>query len=454
MLEWLASAGIRTWQLLPLNALGPGHSPYASPSAFAAETAFLSLEHLVQDGLLDPVIAPPATHRVDWEAVAQWKRPLLERAARALWAKDPIGTERWVREQHWVHDWALFRALHGEQGPLIEWPAKLRQRDPQALAQATEHHAEALRCEMALQRLFDHQWRKLRQAATRRGIDLLGDMPLFVSDGGADTWTRPELFCVDEHGRTTCRAGVPPDYFSPQGQLWGNPHYAWPAHRAEGFAWWKARMARCLEHVDRVRLDHFRGLVAAWAVEPGAETAIHGEWLPGPGAALLEALGNVPLIAEDLGTIDQPVRDLRDQFALPGMKILQFAFGDGPDHDFLPHNYAHDRWVVYTGTHDNDTVHGWYASADPKTAHNYRVYCGRDGSDVAWDLIRLAWSSTAKDAIAPLQDIMDLGADSRMNTPGTVGGNWSWRAQEMPGSHVAIRLRTLTEAYGRLGPTG
>lgn len=453
LLDWMDRAGLSTWQVLPLNVLGPGRSPYASPSAFAAEPAYLSLEALVQDGLLDPVSAPPPGHQVDWDAVDHWKRPLLERAARALWAKDASGTQSWLRERPWAADWALFDALSTTHGALTGWPEPLRRREPAALAQAAADHTDAVRVSVALQRLFDRQWASLRWAAGSRGIQLLGDIPLFVSGGSADTWARPELFCLDADGRPTRRAGVPPDYFSPEGQLWGNPHYAWDAHQAEGFGWWKARMARCLEQVDRVRLDHFRGLVAAWAVAPGADTAVEGEWVPGPGRALLQALGDLPLIAEDLGTIDQPVRDLRDEFGLPGMKILQFAFGGEPDHPFLPHNHEHRRWVIYTGTHDNDTVHGWYASADAKTAHTYRVYCGASGTEVAWDLIRLAWSSIADDAIAPIQDVLDLGTDARMNTPGTVAGNWSWRLAALPGMDRAVRLRTLTEAFGRLPPS-
>lgn len=452
-LDWLARAGMRTWQVLPLNVLGPGHSPYASPSAFAAESAYLSLELLVQDGLLDPVTAPDPSHSVDWDAVDQWKRPLLERAARALWMQDPDGMATWTVRHPWAADWALFKALGDAHGDPADWPTALRRKEPAALATARAEHHDAVRAELALQRLFDRQWGQLRQAAHDRGISLLGDIPLFVSGGSADTWAQPELFCLDAEGRTTRRAGVPPDYFSPEGQLWGNPHYAWDAHRAEGFAWWKARLRRCLDQVDRVRIDHFRGLSAAWAVAPGAETAVDGEWVPAPGRELLEALGDLPLIAEDLGTIDQPVRDLRDHFGLPGMKVLQFAFGDEPDHPFLPHTYDSRNWVVYTGTHDNDTVHGWYASADPKTAHRYRVYCGQDGQDVAWDLIRLAWSSIADEALAPLQDVMNLGHDARMNTPGTVEGNWAWRARDLPGQDLAMRLRTLTQAYGRISPT-
>jgi len=449
-LDWLERAGMRTWQVLPLNVLGPGHSPYASPSAFAAEPALLSLDALVDDGLLDPVDVPEPTHEVDWEAVHHWKRPLLERAARALWVKDPEGMARWVAETPWAADWALFQALRGEHGALTGWPSPLRRREGPALATARAEHRDAMRIELALQRLFDRQWQQLRQAAHSRGIEMLGDIPLFVSGGSADTWVHPELFCLDANGHTTRRAGVPPDYFSPQGQLWGNPHYAWDAHQAQGFAWWQARLARCLAQVDRVRIDHFRGLSAAWAVPPDADTAMTGEWVPAPGRALLQALGDMPLIAEDLGTIDQPVRDLRDEFGLPGMKVLQFAFGDEGDHPFLPHTWSHPNWVASTGTHDNDTVHGLYASADPRTTHRCRVYCGRDGKDVAWDLIRLAWSSIAADALAPLQDVLDLGTDARMNTPGTVDGNWRWRARGLPGQDTAVRLRALTEAYGRV----
>ncbi len=449
-LDWLERAGMGIWQVLPLNVLGPGHSPYASPSSLAAEPAYLSLDLLVLDGLLDPVQAPEALHEVDWEAVEHWKRPLLEQAACALWRKDPSGMTRWAEDHPWAGDWALFAALSRAHGAPRAWPSPLRRRETSALAAARLEHQEVIRRELALQRLFDRQWQRLREAAQARRISLLGDIPLFVCGDSVDTWARPDLFCLDADGRPTRRAGVPPDYFSPQGQLWGNPHYAWEAHRAEGFRWWKARLTRSLDQVDRVRIDHFRGLSAAWAVAPGAETAIEGEWVAAPGRELLAALGDLPLIAEDLGCIDAPVQQLRDDFGLPGMKILQFAFGDASDHPFLPHTYTHPNWVVYTGTHDNDTVRGWYASADPRTTHNYRVYCGRDGQDVAWDLIRLAWSSVAADALAPLQDVLDLGQEGRMNTPGTVEGNWSWRTSALPGPNLAQRLRTLTEAYGRL----
>ncbi len=452
LLDWLERAGCRTWQVLPLNVLGPGHSPYASPSAFAAESSYLSLEVLADEGLLERVEAPGPAGSVDWNAVATWKRPLLERAGLSLWQQDGPATETWAAARPWAGDWALYRALREVHGPLSRWPRALRHRDPDALGRATDEHQQAIRIELALQRLFDRQWSALRGAAHARGIELLGDIPLFVSGGSCETWSRPDLFGLDEHGEATWRAGVPPDYFTPDGQLWGNPHYDWDAHRAEHWAWWKARMARCLEQVDRVRLDHFRGLVAAWAVPPGAETAATGEWIPGPGGELLDALGDAPLIAEDLGTIDAGVEALRDERGLAGMKILQFAFSDDSHHPFLPHTWSHPRWVAYTGTHDNDTVRGWYDTSSERTRHRYRLYTGRDGHDVAWDLIRLAWSSVAQDAIAPLQDVLNLGAEARMNTPGTVEGNWSWRIPWPPPGFAADRLRGLAKAYGRLPP--
>ncbi len=450
-LAWLESAGCTSWQLLPLSVLGRDHSPYASPSAFASEPAYLSVESLVQDGLLEPVTAPDASQRVDWEAVASWKRPLLNQAALRLWATDPQGTEDWARQNPWARDWALFHALATGHGALEKWPANLRNREPSALALATREHGQDVRIALALQRLFDRQWKALKVAADQRSITLIGDIPLFVSSNGVDTWVRPELFCVDEWRRPTHQAGVPPDDFSPQGQLWGNPHYEWEAHLAEDFAWWRARVARCLEQVDRARLDHFRGLVAAWAVPPDAEVATKGRWLNAPGRALLTALGQQPLIAEDLGFITAPVRELRDEFNLPGMKVLQLGFGGDPEHPFLPHTWEHGRWVVYTGTHDNNTAQGWFDQADPETRAAFQAYTGGDGTRVPWDMIQLAWSSPADDAIAPLQDLLSLGEEARMNVPGTQDGNWSWRALALPGAEQARGLRNLGGTHGRLG---
>ena len=402
--DWLASAGQTRWQWLPLNPLGPGNSPYASPSAFAVEPALLSLEDLVADGLLSRRDLPRwrASEEVDWQAVWCDKRPLLERAAR----------EHGVRGEvpEWLERWGAFA---GEDA-------------------------------IALQQLCDRQLARLRAHAEERGVQLVGDVPIFVSGDGCDATSQPSLFDF------TKRAGVPPDYFSPTGQLWGNPHYAWD--EPEVFAWWRARFERVLEHVHRVRIDHFRGFAAAWAVPPGAETAMTGEWVPGPGLELFEALGlDAPrqLIAEDLGVITADVEALRDALGAPGMKILQFAFGDDAmRHPFLPHDFETPNCVAYTGTHDNDTARGWYDSAPEEVRHRFRVYA-RSGGD-PWDLLRLAWSSTARDALAPMQDLLGLGNEARMNVPGTAEGNWGWRLAEAPDEALAARLRELTWACGRL----
>ncbi len=453
-LDWLVGAGCSVWQVLPLNPLGPGGSPYASASAMAAEPALLSVEALVADGLLEPVSAPGAGDRVDWEAVEHWKRPLLSRAARRLVELEPEALEGYARRRPWVADWALFSALSAERdGDWQSWPeGGLRDRDPAALAEARRDLRPAIDEAIALQLLFDRQWAALRAAAAARGVSILGDMPLFVSGDSAETWSRRDLFRLDAGGRPSAVAGAPPDMFCEEGQLWGAPVYDWPAHRAEDFAWWRARIDRAFALFDWLRIDHFRGLSATWTVPAGAVSAAAGRWERVPGEALFAALGDRPLLAEDLGVITPDVEALRRSVGCPGMKVLQFAFGEGPDHPYLPHNYRGRDWVAYTGTHDTDTVRGWYASTGEGDRDRYRRYVGRDGSDVAWDFIRLAWSSVADTAIAPMQDVLDLGSEARMNVPGTAGGNWGWRVSQVP--HWAQgRLRDLAESYGRLPGT-
>ena len=392
--------------------MGPGLSPYASASAMAAEPLLISLDRLVEQDLLEPFEAPH-TSTVDGALLGSWKRPLLERAAARLPATE---VDAWAHEHPWGEAWARFRM------------------------------PEAPRIELALQMLFDRQWAELRKACEARGIEIIGDVPIFVSGQGCDATIRPELFDF-----SVC-AGVPPDYFSETGQLWGNPHYAWDAHRAENFAWWAARMERALEHCHVLRVDHFRGFVGAWAVPRGAETATHGQWVPGPGLELFEALRPMPLIAEDLGLITPEVVELRKAIGAPGMKILQFAFGGAGDHAFLPQNFEGSKWVAYTGTHDNDTARGWYESAPEAARHRFRVMQACDGSDCSWDLIRCTWSTVAERAIAQLQDVLDLGSSARMNTPATAEGNWRWRSESPPPEHLARRLAELTWAFGRSPP--
>jgi 4-alpha-glucanotransferase len=347
---------------------------------------------------------------------------------------------------------ALKDAHQGE--PWYNWPAELRrwQAGSSALTPAREKLSDEVGAYQLGQFLFFGQWQELRQHAKSKGVRLIGDVPIFVSPDSADVWANPRGYLLDDTLRPRVVAGVPPDYFSRTGQLWGNPHYDWEAMRRDGYAWWVARMKAVLGLVDVVRLDHFRGLVAAWQVPASEATAVKGEWVSGPGVDLFEklraALGDLPVIAEDLGEITPDVYALRDALGLPGMKILQFAF-DKPTNAFLPHNYSFNC-VAYTGTHDNDTTRGWYATAPIVEKDYYRRYTCRDGTDVAWDLIRLAWASPADLAIAPVQDIMDLGTESRMNLPGVGQGYWRWRMPPgCPDGWALSRLIEMTEVYGR-----
>ena len=315
-------------------------------------------------------------------------------------------------------------------------------------------HQTAIQAELGAQVLFRRQWDALRAQAAARGVQIVGDLPIYVAGDGCDVWANRGLFQTAPDGSLDPLSGVPPDYFSPNGQYWGNPMYDWPKHEQTGYAWWTARFKDAFALCDHVRVDHFRGFAAAWAVPKTAlGDARLGAWTPGPGmdvfTAVRDALGDLPIIAEDLGLITPDVEALRDGLGLPGMKILQFAFSGDPDHAFLPHNWAHPRWVAYTGTHDNDTARGWYQSADEETRHRYRVYVARDGSEPSWDLIRLAWSSVARWAVAPMQDVLSLGSEARMNTPGLATGSWTWRCPVLP-EHAAWRLRELAETFGRL----
>lgn len=465
-LDWMAEAGMRLWQVLPLNPPGAGFSPYDSPAAMALGTHMLSLDRLVDDGLLRPselADRPMGQGRVDVEQVKSWHAPRVAVAARRLVEREPELVAKFAAERPALQDWGLYEALrrvHQADG----WggfPGALARYEQGAVSDARERLHDVISEVLAAQLLMQRQWASLRRSANERGVELIGDVPIFVSGGGCDVWAQRSLFRgqTGEDGQWSADpvTGVPPDYFSPTGQRWGNPHYDWSAHAAQGFAWWAARLRSVLETCDLVRIDHFRGFAAAWEIPSGAPDATHGRWAEGPGAALFEALrahlGDLPFFAEDLGVITPDVEALRDDLGMPGMKILQFAFGGGNDHPFLPHNYGHPRWVAYTGTHDTDTVVGWYRGADARSQHRYRVYVGRDGSEPSWDLIRLAFSSVADLAITPMQDALELDNGHRMNTPGTTDGNWCWRAPALP-VHTARRLRSLAEAYGRIPTEG
>ncbi len=466
--DFLHAAGQSLWQILPLGPTGYGDSPYQCFSAFAGNPLLISLDALIQKGLLGyDEVASAATERhlsldtVHYGEVMEFKLPLLWRAYERMQegsVPDVGDAFQAFKHDHaaWLDDYALFMALkdaHGGQA-WNSWEPALRQRDPDALAQARQTHARAIDWQQFLQFLFFRHWARLKAYANEHGIKIIGDTPIFVAFDSADVWAHQQRFFLDAHGNPSVVAGVPPDYFSPTGQRWGNPLYRWSTMASDGYAWWVARLRASFSQVDILRLDHFRGFAAYWEVPAGEPTAINGRWVRGPGAglfrALEEALGALPIIAEDLGLITPDVEELRDAFQLPGMKVLQFAFDGKPDNPYLPHNYSTNS-VVYTGTHDNDTTVGWFWSLDESQREVVRCYLGRDGGDIAWDLMRMALASVGAMVVVPLQDVLRLGSDARMNMPGLVGGFWAWRYRaEALGPGLAAGLRLLSATYGRL----
>lgn len=466
--DWLATAGQRLWQMLPVGPVGLGDSPYMSPSAFAGNELLVDLGELGARGWLDAADLAPADglrlHAVNHAAVRAFRMDRLARAAMRFEAQASAAERAELAtfataQADWLPNYALFRALaehHGEGNDgasWADWPAPLARREPAALAQAAVEHAGRIAFWTFCQWCFARQWGALRAYANRRGVQLVGDLPIFVAHQSADVWARPELFEMDAAGRQTRAAGAPPDPFSPTGQHWGNPLYRWSAHAAEGYGWWVARMRRTFALVDLVRIDHFRGFEACWAIPAEDHDGLRGHWEPGPGAALFDAataaLGPLPVIAEDLGVITPPVEALRRRFAFPGMRILQFAFGEGAGHAYLPHNFEADT-VVYTGTHDNDTTLGWWNGLSEPLRDHVRHYLGVDGHDIVWRLNRAALASVADTVVLPLQDVLALATEHRMNVPGKAEGNWSWRFDwPMVGPDAAARLRGLCELYGR-----
>ena len=462
-IDTLARARQTWWQILPLVPTGAGNSPYQSFSAFAGNPDLISPELLVREGLirqeeLAGFSLPEG--RADYAAASSFKSGVLRRAWERFAAegKRLRGEFETFRGSHraWLDDYALFTALKEARGgeSWAAWPRELLRGDgpSPALQAARQELGDSIGRHQFVQFLFFRQWNALREYARSRSVRLAGDVPIFVSFDSADVWANPRLFLLDSSHRPRVVAGVPPDYFSPTGQLWGNPLYDWDALRQSGYAWWIARLRGALELADVVRLDHFRGFCAAWHVPAEEPTAVRGRWVPGPGADLFErlqhALGGLPFIAEDLGEITPDVYELRDRFRLRGMKVLQFAF-DNPTNPFLPHNYP-ESCVAYTGTHDNDTSRGWYNALSDHQRWFVGRYLGKGGQDIAWDLMRLAWGSVADSVVAPAQDVLDLGTEARMNTPGRPEGNWRWRM--LPGQfndHVVGRLADLTEVYGR-----
>jgi 4-alpha-glucanotransferase len=463
-LDWASNAGLRLWQILPLGPTGPHHSPYDGLSAFAGDPLLVSPEWLVQEGLLpagalDGVPEFPEG-RVDWERVVPFRRRLLEdsyRHARSL--GEPITGEiaRFAEASGnatWLSDWALFVALREkhEGRPWMEWDPRLAGREERALAAARTELADSIAFHTYAQFLFFRQWQRVKRTANARGISVLGDVPIYVAGDSADVWAHRRLFALDADGRPTAMAGVPPDDFSADGQLWGHPVYRWDVLAAEGYDWWIERIRLNLQLADAVRLDHFRGFSAYWEVPAGAATARDGRWVNGPGVmlfmAIQHALGDVALVAEDLGVLTDEVRHLLEVLRLPGMKVLQFAFGE-TDSEHLPHHHV-PNGVVYTGTHDNDTTRGWFAALDDGARARFCDYLGTAGEDAAWDLIRAAFASVAERAIVPMQDVLGLGTEGRMNVPGRAGQNWDWRAAKDAFSpERAARLRRLATLTGR-----
>ncbi|MBA2775971.1 MAG: 4-alpha-glucanotransferase [Chloroflexia bacterium] len=467
--DWLASAGQTLWQIMPLGPTGYGDSPYSSPSAFAGNPLLVSMARLHGDGLLndqDFADCPEFSgDRVDFGVVGSFKDRLLRKAFDRFesGADDSLtsGIERFCEDESWwLDDFALFTAVkhENEMGGWQDWDEALRTRQSDAIEQAVADHAAEIRFTRFVQFLFQRQWLELRAYANVRGIRIVGDIPIFVAEDSADVWANQAQFKIDAEGRASAVAGVPPDPFSATGQIWGNPLYDWRTMRDDDFQWWRHRLGRTFQLVDIVRIDHFRAFAAAWVIPAGAETAAVGHWERTPGgevfAAIRRDFGDVPVIVEDLGVITPDVIALREILGFPGMNVLQFAFENDPDNVYLPHNYR-DNSVVYTATHDNQTTVGWFASRSVSERHAIQGYLGRDGSDIAWDLIRLALSSTANTAIIPMQDILRLGDDARINTPGQALGNWSWRCREdQLAPELAEGLRELTWTYGRLARGG
>ena len=471
--DFVADAGCAWWQVLPLGPTGYRDSPYQSFSSFAGNPLLVSPEALAADGLVDAaeIAAAPAfgDGPVDFGAAIAWKLPLLDRAADRMLAASMHGPTTALaadflayraREGAWLENFALFMALkeaHGG-GSWIDWPAPLRDALPGAMIDARARHAAAIGRQVFRQWAFARQWTALRAHARTRGVSILGDAPIFVAHDSADVWAHRRLFQLDGAGQPAVVAGVPPDYFAKTGQLWGNPLYRWEAHAADGYAWWIARMKATLKLVDLVRLDHFRGFAACWEVPAGAATAETGRWVPGPGAVFLDALarglGGLPLVAEDLGDITPDVLALRDRFQLPGMRILQFGF-TAPDNPFLPHRYV-PHCVAYTGTHDNETVTAWHANAPAGERAFLERYRGPSSGSVAWDLIRMAFASVAELTVTTPQDLLEQGAEGRINFPGTEVGNWTWRlpaeffATGAGSAPLAARLRDVALVYGRV----
>ena len=462
--DWLVSAGQSLWQWLPTTPIGPANSPYQSVSAFAGSPLMVALEPMVERGWLSPPTLPQEdfdARQVCFGAVVPWRLAQLRAACAGFEdsasAHDRAAFAQWCLDQaYWLEDYALFMALETAQGGRCwwDWPAPLQQRDAAALQSARTEHAAEIGFWQFVQWCFDTQAAALKGYANERGVFIMGDLPIFIAHHSADCWARPDLYELDAHYQPTVVAGVPPDDLGPLGQRWGNPLDRWPRMAEEDYAWWTTRVHRALDHADVFRIDHFRGFAGYYEIPASSPTAQQGHWLPGPGKPLFDAitrrLGELPIVAEDLGLITPDVIELRNGCGFPGMKILQFAFGGDGTHEFLPHNYG-THFVAYTGTHDNDTVRGWWEKTTPRERAYAGAYLATDAATVHWSMIRALCNSAANIVVFPLQDVLGLGSEHRMNTPGTVvDENWAWRFQwDMVGSEPARVLGLITAASGR-----
>lgn len=462
--DWLASAGQAYWQVLPLGEIGPGNSPYMSRSAFAGNILLIDLAELASQGWLSDEDLQPhpefRADRVDYALIQPFRIERLRRAAARFFASQYDNMHRAYNEFcadecAWLDDFALFMTISERKNwrEWNHWPRELVRREAQALRRMERDCAKEISFWKFCQWCFARQWSRLKLYANTRGVRIIGDVPIFVAYQSADVWSHQQLFELDQQGRPTVVAGVPPDYFSETGQLWRNPLYRWDIHEKTGYAWWIARLRHALKLADWVRIDHFRGFAAYWEVPADAPNAIPGKWEPGPGEKLFkafeQAFPKLSIIAEDLGLITPDVLELRDKFNLPGMRVLQFAFGDGEDNYFLPHHYVANT-VAYTGTHDNDTTLGWWHTAPDYIKTFAQRYLGSDGHEIQWDMMRAISRSVANLVIFPMQDVLGLTSEHRMNYPGKPDGNWEWRftwGQMLPEQTLA--LTKMSTEYGR-----
>lgn len=451
-LDFLHAAGFSLWQILPLGPVDQTGSPYNSASAFAGDARLVCQEEMRHLGLTPPtpLFPDPYWHNMPLFSAFDHYRNVVDHPFQQR-------VNQFCAEQaHWLYDYALFCAIkNSEEGRAwSEWPTPLRDREPAALEEFSHQHQMLVDYFLFEQCVFFAQWQQVRQHAQQRHIHIIGDIPIFVAWDSADVWAHREFFLLDETGLPKWVAGVPPDYFSPEGQHWGNPLYNWPQLSATGYAWWLARIEHALTLFDLLRIDHFRGFCACWEIPATATTAREGRWVEVPGRELFEALRSrlphLSIIAEDLGIITEDVIALRDDFALPGMTILQFAFDGSTHNPYLPHNHERNT-VVYTGTHDNNTTLGWYGELTSEEQLRVNNYLGFSSEPMPRPMVRAALASVARTAVIPLQDLLEMGTDARMNTPGTETGNWQWRCQWSDfGSDLAERCRNLLASYGRL----